>query len=138
MPTLPTAARLTVAGFVVATAFVWVQRLVNLANGDEASIVGSFVLSVVLLVSAAAVAVGLVVTARAGWPAPPSGGVATVWRVAAGVTIVVWLVRAVQITLAWRSPAFVAVHVVLAVVSVALAAGLWRAAGGWRPGAAGR
>ena len=138
MSTLPTAARLAVAGFVVATAFVWVQRLVNLANGDEASIVGSVVLSVVLLVLAAAVAVGLVVTARAGWPAPPPGAVAAVWRVAAGVTIAVWLVRAVQITLAWRSPAFVAVHVVLAVVSVALAAGLWRAAGGWRPGAAGR
>jgi hypothetical protein len=61
-----------------------------------------------------------------------------VWRVAAAATLVVWVVRAAQITLAWRSPAFVAVHVLLAVVSVALAAGLWRAAGGWRPAAGGR
>lgn len=116
-----------VAAFVAFTAFVWVQRLVNLAAGDESAVAVSVTLSVVLLALAAATAVGLVAVWRARWPAPP-GWVAAVWRTAAAVTVVVWVVRAVQITVAWRSLGFVAVHLVLAAVSVALALGTWRAA----------
>lgn len=122
-------ARIMVTAFVAFTAFVWVQRLVNLAAGDESAVVVSTALSVVLLALAAATAVGLVAVWRAGWPAPP-GWVAGVWRTAAAVTVVVWAVRAVQITVAWRSFGFVAVHVVLAAVSIALAVGTWRAATG--------
>lgn len=121
--------RFVVAGFVAFTAFVWVQRLVNLARGDESAVTVSVTLSVVLLVLAVATALGLGVVATRGWTAPPPL-VAMVWRVAAGVTVAVWIVRAAQITLAWRSLAFVVVHVVLAAVSIALAVGTWRAADG--------
>lgn len=121
--------RFVVAGFVAFTAFVWVQRLVNLARGDESAVTVSVTLSVVLLVLAVATALGLVVVAARGWTTPPPL-VAMVWRVAAGVTVAVWIVRAVQITLAWRSLGFVVVHVVLAAVSIALAVGTWRAADG--------
>lgn len=119
--------RFVVAGFVAFTVFVWVQRLVNLARSDESVVTVSVTLSVVLLVLAVATALGLVVVAARGWTTPPPL-VAMVWRVAAGVTVAVWIVRAVQITLAWRSLGFVVVHVVLAAVSIALAVGTWRAA----------
>jgi len=119
--------RFVVAGFVAFTIFVWAQRLVNLARGDESSVTVSVTLSVVLLSLAVASALGLVVVATRGWGAPPPL-VATVWRVAAAVTVVVWVVRAVQISLDWRSVGFVVVHLVLAAVSIALAVGTWRAA----------
>jgi hypothetical protein len=48
--------------------------------------------------------------------------------VAAAVTVGVWAVRATQIIVDWRSVAFVAVHVVLAAVSVILAVRLWQQA----------
>jgi hypothetical protein len=119
--------RWAVGAFVGFTAFVWVQRLVNLARGDETDTTTSIVLSVTLLALAVASAVGLLVVWRQGWVV--SRVVAIVWRVAASVTVVVWVVRAVQITVAWRSVGFVVVHLVLAVVSVALAVATWRAAG---------
>jgi hypothetical protein len=119
--------RFVVAGFVAFTIFVWAQRLVNLARGDESSVMVSLTLSVLLLALAIASALGLLVVATRGWVAPPPL-VAMVWRVAAGVTVAVWVVRAAQITLDWRSVGFVVVHVVLAAVSIALAVGTWRAA----------
>jgi hypothetical protein len=122
-----TSDRFVVAGFVAFTMFVWVQRLVNLARGDESSVTVSVALSVVLLALAVASALGLLVVATRRWVTPPPA-VAMVWRVAAAVTVVVWVVRAVQITLDWRSVGFVVVHVVLAAVSIALAVGTWRAA----------
>jgi hypothetical protein len=122
-----TSDRFVVAGFVAFTMFVWVQRLVNLARGDESSVTVSVALSVVLLALAVASALGLLVVATRRWVTPPPA-VAMVWRVAAAVTVVVWVVRAVQITLDWRSVGFVVVHVVLAAVSIALAGGTWRAA----------
>ena len=125
---MPLGARVWVLAFVGFTAFVWVQRLVNLASGDESSIAVSLSLSVVLLVLAVGTAGGLVVVALRGWVAPPPVGVATLWRVAAAVTVGVWAVRATQIIVDWRSVAFVAVHVVLAAVSVILAVRLWQQA----------
>ena len=121
-------ARLWVLAFIGFTAFVWVQRLVNLANGDESSVALSASLSVLLLVLALATAVGLGAVALNGWRVPPPMAVATVWRLAAAVTVVVWVIRATQIILDWRSLAFVVVHVVLALVSITLAARLWQQA----------
>lgn len=118
--------RVAVAAFVAVTGFIWVQRLVNLATGDESDPVVSVVLSVVLLALAVATGVGLVAVAAQQWTTPGKV-VATVWRTAAVVTIGVWAVRTTQIVVDWRSPGFVAVHMVLAVVSAALALGLWRA-----------
>jgi hypothetical protein len=118
--------RWAVGAFVAVTGFIWVQRLVNLAAGEEANAGTSVVLSVVFVASALAAAAGLAVAWRQRWRVSPA--VAGVWRVAAALTVAVWVVRATQIILDWRSPAFVAVHVVLALVSLGLAAGLWRAA----------
>lgn len=123
---MPVRHRVAVAAFVVVTGFIWVQRLVNLATGDESDPVVSVVLSAVLLTLAVAAGVGLVTVAAHQWTGPTTV-VATVWRTAAVVTIGVWAVRATQIIIDWRSPGFVVVHVVLAVVSALLALGLWRA-----------
>lgn len=41
-------------------------------------------------------------------------------------TIAVWLLRVVDIVISWRSIGFVVVHVVLGLVSVVVAAMLWR------------
>lgn len=41
-------------------------------------------------------------------------------------TIAVWVLRVVDIVVSWRSIGFVAVHVVLGVVSVVMSAMLWR------------
>jgi hypothetical protein len=54
-------------------------------------------------------------------------------RVVAGVTIVYWPVRVVQIAFADHDAAFVVVHAVLGVVSVALALWAWSGAGARRP-----
>jgi len=131
--TMPMRDRLVVVGFVAVTVFIWVQRLVNIARGDEGDVGVSVALSVGLLGLGVLSGLALVMVGWAGWPATPAAA-AAVWRVAAGVTVVVWVVRAVQITLDWRSPGFVAVHVVLALVSITLAVGLWRVAGAgtWR------
>ncbi len=59
-------------------------------------------------------------------PSPTRAQVAAV-RVAAAWTVGVWAVRAVQIALADHDVAFVVVHLVLAVVSVALAVAAARA-----------
>ena len=131
--TMPVRDRLVVVAFVAFTAFVWVQRLVNIATGDESDVRVSLALSVGMLGVGVLSGLALVMVGWAGWPSVPAPA-ATVWRIAAVVTGVVWVVRAVQITLDWRSVGFVVVHVVLAAVSVALAAGLWRVAGSgtWR------
>ena len=130
---MPVRDRLVVAAFVAFTVFVWVQRLVNIAQGDETDVRLSVALSVGLLGLGVLSGLALVMVGWAGWPATPPVA-AAVWRVASAATVVVWVVRAVQITVDWRSPGFVAVHVVLALVSVLLAVALWRVAGGgtWR------
>lgn len=130
---MPVRSRLVVVAFVVFTVFVWVQRLVNIAQGDETDVRLSVALSVGLLGLGVLSGLALVMVGWAGWPAAPPVA-AVVWRVAAAATVVVWVVRAVQITLDWRSPGFVVVHVVLALVSIGLAVALWRVAGGgtWR------
>lgn len=130
---MPVRDRLVVAAFVAFTAFVWVQRLVNIAEGDETDVGLSIALSVGLLGLGVLSGLALVLVGWSGWPPVPAPA-AAVWRVAAAATVVVWVVRAVQITLDWRSPAFVVVHVVLALVSILLAVGLWRVAGSgtWR------
>jgi hypothetical protein len=130
---MPVRDRLVVVAFVVFTAFVWTQRLVNIAQGEETDVGLSIALSVGLLGLGVLSGLALVLVGWAGWPSVPAPA-AAVWRVAAAATVVVWVVRAVQITLDWRSPGFVIVHVVLALVSILLAVGLWRVAGSgtWR------
>ena len=96
------------------TVFVWATRIgTALDEGAE----GRAVLAAAFTV----VGVGLLALAwRARGRVLDRGEVLAV-RAAAAWTIGVWVVRGVQITLADHDAAFIAVHLVLAVVSIALA-----------------
>jgi hypothetical protein len=117
-----------IAGALVAwTAFVWINRLRNLANDTEATTADQVVsggLSLVLLWLAVAGALALVVSWRRRWTldAPQRQAL----RLLAGATVVVWVIRGVDIVLSGWDLAFVAVHLVLAGISIALAVGTWR------------
>jgi hypothetical protein len=116
------------------SAFVWCTRISNAWNDASATTttkVGATVLSVSVL--AGAVAASTVVV-RA-WRRPVTGVERRVVQVFAGWTIVVWIVRAVEISLAdyAANPAitnptgFKIVHIVLGLISIALAVLSWRA-----------
>jgi hypothetical protein len=111
--------RVVLCAFVIWSVFVWGNRISNTLRSDESTGSKTFstVLSIVLLVSAVAV---LVVTVRA-WRGVvrDSGGKVLVG--AGLVTVVVWLVRIPQIALGDHDAGFVIVHVVLGLVSIALA-----------------
>ncbi len=106
--------------FVVWTAYVWCTRIAN-AWGDAglstAGKVGSTVLSLSLLVPAAAVAV-VVARRRRGLPTP---GEVLLLRAFGVWTIAVWVVRVPMILVADHDVPFKVVHAVLGVVSIALA-----------------
>ncbi len=111
--------RVVAAALVAWTLFVWVGRIRNaLADPDPAG--ATVLLSLSLAVPAAMLGVALVV----GWRRGSGWGRATAFGLAAlGVwTIAVWLVRAADIALGgdW-GVGFVAVHLVLAAVSIGLA-----------------
>lgn len=123
------------------SAFVWCTRISNAWNDASATTttkVGATVLSLSVLALAGA-SVGVVVRARR---RPVTTGEQRVVQVFAGWTIVVWVVRAVEISLAdyAANPAitnptgFKIVHIVLGLVSIALAALSWRAVAPSAPG----
>ena len=110
---------LLVAGFVAWTAFVWSTRIRNLVGDDEASTftkVWGTATSLVLLGLAAAVLVALVT--RRVWLRPALLALG-------GVTVVVWLIRGADIVLDDHGVGFKVVHLVLAVISIALAVATW-------------
>jgi hypothetical protein len=104
------------------TLFVWVTRIENAVNGDEGA--GPIVLSCTFLALAA-----LVLATR---------GHNGFWAITlAGWTVLVWLVRAVDIAfLSDHGAGFVVVHLALAVISWVLAAWVERDLGGRRERAA--
>jgi hypothetical protein len=75
-----------------------------------------------------ALAVGGVVVLVRAWRTPLTVGAARFLQACCGVTVVVWVVRAAQIALSDHDAAFKVVHVVLGVISIALAVGVWRVA----------
>jgi hypothetical protein len=94
---------------------VWTTRIRNIWTDDElstASQLGRTALA--LSFTVLAVAVGAAVVRRSAWRDRAV-------RLLAGWTIVVWVVRSVGIANADHDGAFVAVHLVLAAVSIALA-----------------
>jgi len=107
--------------------FVWGNRLNNLRTDDSSDTerLASLGMSALSLGLAAAALVFVVQAWRGGWSLPTATQ-RTVLRVFAGWTMGVWLVRGVGIALDGRSVPFVVVHLVLAVVSIAIAARLWR------------
>jgi hypothetical protein len=111
--------RATVA-LVVWTFFVWTTRIGNIwrdADLDTGGKVGRTALALSFTVLALAVAVAL--WRRARWTG-------TAVLALAGWTVGVWVVRSVGILTADHDAGFKAVHTVLAVVSIALAALAWR------------
>ena len=111
--------------FVLWTAFVWGNRIVNVLGGDESdrARIVSGALAGLMLVLAAGVLVVLIAEWRRSPASAPSMGrweVLTL-RTAVIVTVVVWLVRVPQIALGDHEAPFVIVHALLGVISVALA-----------------
>jgi hypothetical protein len=102
---------------------VWTTRIRNIWTDDELTMAeqwGRTALAVSFTVLA--LAVGHAVYHRTTWRP-------TAVRVLAGWTIAVWVVRAVGIATADHDGAFIAVHLVLAAISIGLAALALREAG---------
>ncbi|MFZ4517001.1 MAG: hypothetical protein ACOYOP_01335 [Microthrixaceae bacterium] len=109
------------AAFLAWTLFVWVGRIRNaLADTalDAAGRTGPLLLATSFVLPALVLAVALVLR----WRGRPVGWLAPAMTVFAVWTTGVWIVRAGDIALGGDHPvAFVVVHTVLAVVSIALA-----------------
>ncbi len=114
--------------FLAWTLFVWVGRIRNALSDPELTSserIGPLLLALSFVLPAVALAAALISARRHG--AALSGWARTAALVLAGWTTVVWVLRAVDIAFGGdHEAAFVAVHVVLATVSIALAA--WVAA----------
>jgi hypothetical protein len=123
--------RAILIAFVAWTAFVWTSRISNTLRSTTESTGGkvfSTVLSILMLALATAVIAALVRS----WSKPMSSTSLMSLRVAAIATVVVWLVRVPQIVFLDDDPThgapFKIVHAVLGLISMALAAGLWKVA----------
>jgi hypothetical protein len=112
------------AVFVAWTAYVWVTRIVN-TWGSSTESTGDQIFSTVLSGVMLAMAAGGVVVLVQAWRRPLTVGAARFLQVFTGVTVAVWIVRAVQIIASDHDVPFKVVHVVLGVVSIALAVGVW-------------
>jgi hypothetical protein len=113
------------------TLFVWLTRVRNVVGDDDlgtAVRLGGLALAGSFVVLAALVLAGL---------REPAARLRRRVGLLAGWTTAVWLVRGVAIATGGHAAGFVAVHLVLAVVSIALAAVSWRAVGGGLPTASG-
>jgi len=120
------------------TLFVWGGRLRNLntdpggfAEASRWSLVGSVLFTILGL---AVVGAAILRRVRAG-SRMTSVAASTALTALAALTVTVWVVRAVDIAIGDHSVGFIAVHVVLAVVSIGLAILSVRAV---RPGLAGK
>jgi len=100
------------------TLFVWATRIRNALGDDDLSGGG---LAIALFTSIGFTALGIAVLVAA-WQ---RRHLTLAVRVLAGVSIVYWPVRVVQIALADHDLAFVLVHAALGVVSVVLSAWAW-------------
>lgn len=116
---MPVRHRVVLVLFVLWTAFVWSNRISNTLRSDESTGAKTFstVLSIVLLLLGLAV---LVVTVRA-WRSGLRDAGAKVLIGAGVVTVIVWIVRVVQILFADHAVGFKVVHAALGVISIALA-----------------
>ncbi|HLT68897.1 MAG TPA: hypothetical protein VKZ72_01950 [Acidimicrobiales bacterium] len=105
------------------TFFVWTTRIANIWR-DEALTTGEKWGRTGLAVSFTVLALAVVVTL---WRRARQASLVAVGALA-GWSVVVWVVRDVRIVAADHGAGFKAVHTVLAVVSIALAALAWREA----------
>ena len=119
--------------FTAWTAYVWVSRISNALGNDSLS-TASKAFSIVLSCSVLVLTAAAGVVAVRGWSRAWSRAEVLVLRVAAGWAGGLWLVLVPKILIDGRPAgfdgnlaAFKAVHVVLGIISVALAALVWRA-----------
>ncbi|MGZ4707462.1 MAG: hypothetical protein ACXWBN_01815 [Acidimicrobiales bacterium] len=119
--------------FTVWTLFVWLNRISN-ALSDDALSSGGKAFSVVLSLSVVVLAVAAGVVGVRGWSRSWSPAETSVLRVAAAWAGGLWLVLVPKILIDGRPAgfdgnlaAFKAVHVVLGLISMALAVLVWRA-----------
>ncbi len=123
--------RAILIAFVAWTAFVWSSRISNTLRSTTES-TGSKVFSTVLSAVMLLIAVAVVAVLVRRWSAPMDLSSARVLRVAAVVTVVVWLIRVPQIVFLDDDPThgapFKIVHAMLGLLSILLAAGVWRVA----------
>ncbi len=123
--------RAILIAFVAWTTFVWISRISNTLRSTTES-TGGKVFSTVLSILMLALAVAVVVALARSWTKPMSSASLMSLRVAAIATVVVWLVRVPQIVFFDDDPThgapFKIVHAVLGLISIALAAGVWRLA----------
>ncbi len=122
--------------FTVWTLYVWLSRISN-ALGNDALSSGSKSFSVVLSLSVVTLAVAAGVVAVRGWARSWSRAETRVLRVAAGWAGGLWLVLVPKILIDGRPAgfdgnlaAFKVVHVVLGLISIGLAALVWRSTNG--------
>lgn len=118
---MPTRRPPAVAALVVWTLLVWTTRIGNIWGDDALSTADKWGRTgLALSFTVLAVATAWALWQRAAWLRPAVGALAA-W------TVGVWVVRALGIATGDHGAAFVAVHLVLAIVSVALSALAWRA-----------
>ncbi|MEL7210548.1 MAG: hypothetical protein AAGK32_20335 [Actinomycetota bacterium] len=114
--------RLLVGLLVGWTLLVWATRIDNIVADESLSAGGRtarLALALSFVVLAVAVAIAWVVPAARRAAVPLVGALA-------GWTVVVWIVRGAGIALGDHDAAFIAVHLVLAVISIALSAAVVR------------
>ena len=110
---------------VVWSLYVWSTRIRN-ATGDDTLSSGSKAFSVVLSLTFIAFAVAAAVVLVRAWSRPLARVEALVLRGFAVWTVAVWVVRIPMIALDGHSIGFKVVHAVLGLISIALAAMVWR------------
>ena len=113
MPTRRPPASIALAAW---SLLVWTTRIRNIWSDDALSTGEQWGRTALALsFTVLAIAVGIAVYRRASWLRP-------VVLALSGWTVVVWVVRSVGIASADHEGAFIAVHLVLAVISITLAA----------------
>jgi hypothetical protein len=117
-------ARWPVAALVLWSVYVWTTRIVNTVTGDEAGWMTSVTLSLSVIGLAGAAGVVLVRARSRALTVVE----ARIWQALAVWTVLVWLVRGVEIAVSDHEIGFKVVHIVLGVVSIALAAATGRLA----------
>ena len=110
---------------VIWSLYVWSTRISN-AAGDAALSTGSKAFSIGLSLTFVAFALAGVVVLVRSWSRPRTGAECNVLRSFAIWTVVVWAVRVPMILLADHVVGFKVVHAMLGLISIALAALVWR------------
>ena len=118
-------ARWPLVALVLWTLYVWITRISN-AAGDAALSAGGKAFSIGLSSTFVGLALAGGVVAVRSWSRPRTSGERALLTVFAAWTTVVWLIRVPMIALADHVVGFKVVHAMLGIISIGLAALVWR------------